>query len=70
MRHITKALPVISNRSLIPRKPRVAQQRCDKLRRKQRTVETALLQGHQCRVIDPNKACKQIDVDMGDLVGK
>jgi len=49
---------------------RVAQQRCDKLRRKQRTVETALLQGHQCRVIGPNEACKQIGIDLGDLMKK
>lgn len=52
------------------RNPRVAQQKCDKLRRKQRAVETALLLGHRCRVIGPNEACKQIDVDMGDLMGK
>ena len=52
------------------RNPRVAKQRGDKLRRKQRTIETALLQDHQCRVIGPNEACKQIDVDMGNWVRK
>ena len=62
------------------RDPRVAQQRFDKLKRKQRAVKTALLQAHPCRVIGPTKACKQISADMedwveksglfGDLVGK